>query len=97
MIGHDEQYAVKVVYGTSQRVDNLFSGEFQITPADGEAYRLAGLSYPTKFDLGKVAELPFNNQWFDVPPQPRHGQIPKLGILHPSLMSRLRAARDALS
>lgn len=44
-------FRVLVAYGTSQRVGQLFSGEFAITPAEATAYQLAGLSYPTKFNL----------------------------------------------
>lgn len=47
-----------MAYGTSQKVDRLYHGEFTITPADGEAYALAGLSYPTKFNFARTLELP---------------------------------------
>jgi hypothetical protein len=40
-------------------------------------------------------ELPYNDEWFRVPPQPMQGQTPKLGVLHPSLMRAARAAFDA--
>jgi hypothetical protein len=83
---------VKIAYGTSQRVQELFAGEFAIAPGDGGAYRLAGLSYPTKFNLAEAVELPFNDEWFGVAPGAPHGQHPKLGVLHPSLMRRARAA-----
>jgi hypothetical protein len=92
----DQQFAVQVAYGTSQRVDSLYSGEFVIDNRDNQVFKLSGLSYPTKFDLGKIVELPYNDLWFRIPPQPRHGQNPKLGTLHPSLMPRLRAARAAI-
>ena len=42
---------VQVAYGTSQKVDRLFPGEFVITPSDGDAYVISGLTYATKFDL----------------------------------------------
>ena len=84
-----------VAYGTSQNTDRLYSGEFLIGPGDGEAYALSGLSVPTKFDLRSVKELPYNEQWFRVPPGAPHGQTPKLGVLHPSLMRRAKAAFDA--
>ena len=86
---------VEAAYGTSQKVDTLYSGEFAITPADRAAYEAAGLSYPTKFNLGKTFELDFNDKWFAVPPGAPHGQTPKLGVLHPSLMRRAKAAFDA--
>jgi len=86
---------VEVAYGTSQKVDRLYAGEFAITPADQAAYEAAGLSYPTKFNLGEMFELDFNDEWFGVPPGAPHGQTPKLGVLHPSLMRRAKAAFDA--
>ena len=86
------QYGVLVAYGTSQKVTSLYAGEFAITRADGAAFRAAGLSYDTKFDLGKRLDLPFNDEYFNVPPTAPHGQQPKLGILHPSLMRRASAA-----
>ena len=86
---------VQVAYGTSQKVDKLFPGEFVITPSDGDAYAISGLSYATKFDLASTFELPFNEDWFGVPPGAPHGQVPKLGVLHPSLMRRARAAMEA--
>lgn len=95
VLGDEPRFAVEIAYGTSQKVDSLFSGEFLIDKADGEAFQLAGLSFPTKFNLKKTAELPYNDQWFSIPPQPRHGQNPKLGTLHASLVLRLRAARGA--
>lgn len=86
---------VQVAYGTSQKVDKLFPGEFVISPSDGDAYAISGLSYPTKFNLASAFELPFNEDWFGVPPGAPHGQFPKLGVLHPSLMRRARAAMQA--
>lgn len=86
---------VRVAYGTSQKTDRLYSGEFRI--AQGEhpaAYASAGLSYDTKFDLRALLELPFNDEWFSVPPHAPHGQIPKLGTLHPSMV---RIAASAFS
>lgn len=88
-------YRVLVAYGTSQRVDALHAGEFAILPADAAAYELAGLSYPTKFNLRQCVLLPFNSDWFAVPPAAPHGQLPRLGTLHPSLLRRFRAAAVA--
>jgi hypothetical protein len=95
VLGVDQQFAVEVVYGTSQKTDALYSGEFLIERPDADAFLLSGLSYSTKFDMARIAELPYNDEWFAIPPQPRHGQIPKLGTLHSSLMPRLQAARQA--
>jgi hypothetical protein len=91
---HEGNTVVEVAYGTS-RIDKLYAGEFAITPRDGAAYGDAGLSAPTKFDLGNTVELDFNDIWFAVPPGAPHGQTPKLGILHPSLVRRVRAAAGA--
>ena len=81
--------------GTSQRVTQLYGGEFAITAADGDAYKAAGLSYDTKFNLGRSLELPFNDEYFSVPPGAPNGQRPKLGVLHPALMKRAAAAWSA--
>ena len=87
---------VSVAYGTSQRTNRLFSGEFRITKIEHPvAYNSAGLSYDTKFDLRNTLELPFIEVYFSVPPNAPHGQIPKLGTLHPSMV-RIAAAAFAV-
>jgi hypothetical protein len=86
---------VSVAYGTSQKTDRLYSGELKISKSEHPAaYTSAGLSYDTKFDLRKVLELPFNDDYFSVPPHAPHGQVPKLGSLHPSMV-RIAAATFA--
>ena len=90
------RYAVLIAYGTSQKTDRLLAGEFLIAPVDRAAYKLAGLSYPTKFSFKQTVELPYNEAWFKVPPAAPHGQTPKLGVLHPSLMRRAGAAWAAV-
>ena len=92
---HTPEFGVLVTYGTSQRVKQLYAGEFAITAADGDAYKAAGLSYDTKFNLRRSLELPFNDEYFKVPPGAPNGQRPKLGVLHPSLMKRAAAAWSA--
>jgi hypothetical protein len=85
------QFMVRVAYGTSQRTTTLHRGELAILrDCNPAAYVAAGLSFDTKFDLGKTLDLPYTNEWFTVPPAAPHGQIPKLGTLHPSLV-RARA------
>jgi hypothetical protein len=59
------------------------------------ACEMAGLSYDTKFDLKQIVDLPYNTDWFSVPPSAPHGQNPKLGTLHPSLVKALLAAHKA--
>ena len=90
------QYFVLVGYGTSQKTDQLRSGEFLISNSEPTPYRLAGLSYPTKFSFRSLVELPFDDRWFEPPPHTPHGQTPKLGVLHPSLMRRVQAAWSAV-
>jgi hypothetical protein len=89
------QFRVLVAYGTSQKVNRLYAAEFAITPQDGAAFELAGLSFPTKFNLLKTVELPFSTPWFDVPPAAPFGRFPQLGVLHPNLMRRATAAWQA--
>ncbi len=86
------EYVVLAAFGTSRKVADLHAGEFAITRADGEPFRASGLSYDTKFNLAKRLELYFNDDYFGVPPGAPHGQQPKLGVLHPSLMRRAAAA-----
>ena len=88
-------FRVLVAYGTSQKTDQLYAGEFRIAPQDGEAYTLSGLSFPTKFNLGKAVELPYSTDWFAVPPAAPSGQSPKLGVLHPIIIRRVAAAWKA--
>ena len=83
---------VHVAYGTSRRTDELCPGEFLISVEDGQAFAASGLFLSTKFDLGKSVDLPYNEMWFSVPSDARHGQTPKIGMLHASLMRRAQAA-----
>jgi hypothetical protein len=90
------QFHVEVAYGTSQRVTRLYRGEFAILQdRNPSAYRAAGLSYDTKFDLRQTVLLPYNDEWFSVPPAAPHGQKPVLGTLHPSLVRAVEAAYHA--
>jgi len=50
-----------------------------------------GLSFDTKFDLGRIATLPFDDNWFAVPPRPKFGQRPRLGMILPETVVRLKA------
>ena len=86
-------FSVEVAYGTSQRTTTLRRGEFAILRERHlAAYQAAGLSFDTKFNLGQTVTLPYTTQWFSVPPAAPHGQVPKLGILHPSLVRTVEAA-----
>lgn len=87
------QYCATIAYGTSKRTTQLHRGEFAILQEKNPvAFRAAGLSFDTKFDLRKTLTLPYNTIWFSVPPAAPHGQAPKLGILHPSLVHAVEAA-----
>jgi hypothetical protein len=87
------QFHVQVAYGTIQRTTTLHRGEFSILRASNpKAYEAAGLSYDTKFDLKQAVDLPYTSEWFSVPLAAPHGQTPKLGILHPSLVPAVQAA-----
>lgn len=95
-VGEANSHPVAVVtYGTSQKVDRLYAGEFAILPTDNAAFDASGLGYPTKFNLGETFELDYNDTWFGVPPGAPCGQTPRLGLLHPSLMRRAQAAFGA--
>ena len=92
------QFTVRVAYGTSQRVGTLYRGEFSILRSrNAAAFDAAGLSYDTKFDLNQIIDLPYTSEWFSVPPAAPHGQTPKLGVLHPSLVRTLQAAYQAIA
>ena len=95
-MSHDDGVVVHVVYGTSQRADRLTAGQFAIRKtANPSAFALAGLAFDTKFDFKVRVELPWTDQFFKVPPRAPHGQTPKLGTLHPSLIRAAKAAFDA--
>jgi hypothetical protein len=89
------QFRVLVACGTSQKVNHLYAGEFHVTRQDGAAFRLAGLSFPTKFNLLTAVELPYNMPWFDVPPAAPCGRTPQLGALDANLMRRATATWQA--
>jgi hypothetical protein len=96
VVTHDDGVVVVVVYGTSQRVDRLTAGQFAIRKdASPSAFALAGLAFDTKFDFKVLVELPWADPFFKVPPRAPHGQTPKLGTLHPSLIRAAKAAYDA--
>ena len=85
------EFWVQAVYGTSQKVNKLYRGEFLISNTNVAAFRLAGLSYPTKFDFKHRLDLPYNNEWFGVAPASTV-QNPVLGTLHSSLVKAAASA-----
>jgi hypothetical protein len=93
----DGMIFVSVAYGTSKKTDRLYSGEFRIAKSEhAAAYASAGLSYDTKFNLRNTLELPYNDTYVSIPPRAPHGQLPKLGTLHPSMV-RIAAAAFAVA
>jgi hypothetical protein len=88
----EDGVSVTVAYGTSQALRQLHAGEFAITKQGHlAAYGAAGLSFDTKFDLRQRIELPWTEDFFTVPAHAPHGQPPKLGSLHGSMMRALQA------
>jgi hypothetical protein len=87
---------VSVVYGTSQNVRRLKTGEIAIThtmhPA---AYALAGLAYETKFDFKLMQDLPWSDRYFRPPPRNPFGNSPKMGTLHATAVHAVEAAYRA--
>ncbi|MEO7150105.1 MAG: hypothetical protein ABIX46_00100 [Burkholderiaceae bacterium] len=92
----DDGVVVKVVYGTSQRLDRMKVGEFSIVKSrEPVAFALSGLAYDTKFDFKIMVDLPWSDEFFKEAPRPAHGRTPKLGTLHPALLRAARAAYEA--
>ena len=86
-------FTVRVAYGTSQKTNQLYRGEFAILQnKNTAAYAAAGLSYDTKFNLRQLVDLSYTTKWFSVPPAAPHGQTPLLGTLHPSMVRAVQAA-----
>lgn len=86
-------FTVRVAYGTSQKTNQLYRGEFAILQnKNPAAYAAAGLSYDTKFNLRQLVDLSYTAEWFSVPPAAPHGQTPLLGTLHPSMVRAVQAA-----
>ncbi len=87
---------VSVVYGTSQHLTRLKTGEVAITQAKhAAAYALAGLAYDTKFDFKVVVDLPWSDRYFKVPVRNPHGNTPKIGTLHATIVRAFHAAHCA--
>ena len=89
---------VSLVYGTSKNLTRLRSGEVAITQSKNPAaYALAGLAYDTKFDFKVVVELPWTDRYFKVPTRNLHGNTPKLGTLHATILHSVEVAYRAAS
>lgn len=90
---------VRVAYGTSKNVTRLKTGEVAITQTNhSAAYVLAGLAYDTKFDFKVILDLAWSDRYFKVPIRNRHGNTPKIGTLHVTVLHAVEAAyRAAMS
>jgi hypothetical protein len=87
----------KAAYGMSQRTSTLSRGEFAILrQRNAVACETAGLTHDSKFDLGRLLDLPYSSEWFAVPPAAPHGQTPKFGMLHLSLLRAVGTAYRAV-
>ena len=94
----DDGNQVSVVYGTSQHLMRLKTGEVAITQAKNPAaFKLAGLAYDTKFDFKVVVDLPWSDRYFKVPVRNPHGNTPKLGTLHATILRAVETAYRAAS
>ena len=85
---------VYVAYGTSQKTEQLFPGEFRVD--ESEAMQMAGLCKPTKFALCRKHWLALNEEWFVVPRLRRFGQCPKMGELSESLAPHMARAIETM-
>jgi hypothetical protein len=89
-------FTLRVAYGTSQWTTTLHRGEFSaLRDRNSSAYEAAGLSLDTDLELNRALDLPFTTEWFSMPPTAPHGRLPKLGILHPSLVCTVQASFSA--
>jgi hypothetical protein len=62
----------------SQRKDRPRAGEVLGASVDRAAYKLAGMRHQTNVSFKHTVQLPYNEEWFKVPPAAPHGQTPKL-------------------
>lgn len=89
----EEDNAVKVAYGTSQKVSKIYSTEFVLKTGDA-GFAISGLAHDTKFDMSTLVKLPYDSDWFDLAPI-KSGQptsSPVMGTLHPTYIPALQAA-----
>ena len=87
--------AVRVAFGTSKRTDELFSGEFQISPSDGEVFRASGCDGDTKFDLRRAVWLPLDDTWFTAKPNSK-SKPPIIGRIDLSKSAAVKARLRAV-
>lgn len=88
----DDDHAVRIAYGTSQKTEKIYPGEFVLDPADA-GFPTSGLAQRTKFDLNNSVELYFDSDWF-APDQSVYSSLPlpKMGRLDISYISLVQKA-----
>lgn len=85
-------HAVLIAYGTSQKTNRIYPGEFLLDKSDA-GFLDSGLSVATKFDLNNRVKVPFDSDWFSPnPAMAPNTPLPKLGVLHPSYVPSINAA-----
>jgi hypothetical protein len=103
-------YEVWIAPGTSKKIEQLFPGDFLVGQAPTAATRLevlaeetalkaAGLTKPTKFQLGAIVLLDYNSDFFSVPGWVQGVNTPKMGRLqveNETLRIRLSRAKEAV-
>lgn len=77
---------VDVAYGTSQGTANPYPGEFAIEAR----HPGTGLTRDTKFDLGKIFRLNFDDEWFAPAALPHPSVPPKRGKLDPAKDQKIK-------
>lgn len=92
------RFVVVVAYGTSQKIEVLYPGEFLLRPEDGAAFASSGLKVATKFNLKQRVALPYNSDFFELPNWVAGARSPRLGRLDLSVADvrrRFEAAKAA--
>ncbi|WP_242689500.1 hypothetical protein [Photorhabdus cinerea] len=90
------EHALVVAYGTSQKTDKIYLGEFIIPTTDPD-FDLTGLAYDTKFNLNHRLKLYYTSEWFNVAPPRRSFPAPvspRMGILPASYYDVVRKAAE---
>ncbi len=86
---------VSLVYGTT-RGGPLQDTEFSIERARHPAeFARSGLYRDGRFDMLKLVTCGWTDQNFAIPKNPRFGETPKIGSIHPRTTERLKAAHLA--
>ncbi|EHX7971864.1 type II toxin-antitoxin system PemK/MazF family toxin [Escherichia coli] len=94
----EEDNAVMVVYGTSQKTDRIYGTEFVIRTVDA-GFAISGLAHDTKFDMSTLIKLPYNSDWFNLAPM-KSGEAPTspvMGALHPAYIPALKLAHQKVN